>query len=74
MPGEAMTWEFDANVGIYKNWQLTDELRKLAAGACIVAPFTHAHGINFKPNAGEGATIQAPAASLRSSSVSCQFL
>ena len=57
MPGEAMTWEFDANVGIYKNWQLTDELRKLAAGACIIAPFTHAHGINFKPNAGEGVNI-----------------
>ena len=57
MPGDAMTWEFDAAVGIYKNFQLSNELRKVAAGATIVAPFTHAHGINFKPNAGEGVNI-----------------
>jgi len=52
-----MTWEYDAAIGIYKNHQLSNELRRVAAGACIVAPFTHSHGINFKPNAGEGVNI-----------------
>jgi len=57
MSGSAMNWEFDAALGIYKNHQLSNELRRVAAGACIVAPFTHPHGISFKPNAGEAVNI-----------------
>ena len=50
---DAFNWEFDAAVGIYKNLQLSKNLRKLAAGATIVAPFARDYGIGFKANAGQ---------------------
>ena len=50
---DAMNWTYDAAVGIYKNHQLSKKLLEVAAGACVVAPFAHDHGIGFKANAGE---------------------
>lgn len=50
-------WTFDANLGIYKNHQLSDKLLEVAAGACKVLPFTSDHGIGFKKNAGEMVNI-----------------
>ena len=57
MAGETLTWTYDTNKGILKNYQLSKMLRKVAAGKCIITPHTHSHGINFKPNAGEGINL-----------------
>lgn len=50
-------WTFDAEVGIYKNHQLSKKLLEVSAGACKVLPFTSDHGIGFKRNAGEMVNI-----------------
>jgi N4-gp56 family major capsid protein len=50
---DAFNWTFDAAVGIYKNHQLSKKLRKVAAGATIVAPFARDYGIGFKAHAGQ---------------------
>jgi len=50
---DASNWTFDAEVGVQKNHQISQKLRKAAAGACIVAPFARDYGIGFKAHAGQ---------------------
>jgi N4-gp56 family major capsid protein len=54
---QAHNWTFDANLGIYKNHQLSKKLLEVSAGECKVLPFTSDHGIAFKRNAGEVVNI-----------------
>jgi N4-gp56 family major capsid protein len=54
---QAHNWTFDAELGIYKNHQLSKKLLEASAGLCKILPFTHDHGIGFKKNAGEMVNI-----------------
>ena len=54
---QAHNWTFDANLGIYKNHQLSKKLLEVSAGECKILPFTSDHGIAFKRNAGEMVNI-----------------
>ena len=54
---QAHNWTFDANLGIYKNHQLSKKLLEVSAGECKILPFTSDHGIAFKRNAGETVNI-----------------
>jgi len=53
----AHTWIETKTVGILQNHQLSKKLLKVAAGKCLVLPFTHDHGIGVKRNAGEMVNI-----------------
>jgi len=53
----AHNWTFDAEVGIYKNHQLSKKLLEVSAAECKILPFTSDHGIAFKRNAGEMVNI-----------------
>ncbi len=48
-----MNWTFDADVGIYKNRELSNKLLERSLGACKVLPFTADHGISFGKKRGE---------------------
>ena len=54
---QAHNWTFDAELGIYKNHQLSKKLLEVSAGECKILPFTSDHGIAFKRNAGEMVNI-----------------
>jgi len=53
----AHTWTETKTVGILENHQLSKKLLKVAAGKCLVLPFTSDHGIGVKRNAGEYVNI-----------------
>jgi N4-gp56 family major capsid protein len=48
-----MNWQFDADVGVYKNRELSNKLLERSLGKCKVLPFTSDHGIQFGKKRGE---------------------
>lgn len=48
-----MNWTFDAEIGVYKNRELSDQLLFKAIERCKVVQFTQDYGIGFGKNRGE---------------------
>ena len=56
MPGTAMDWTFDSEIGVYKNRELSNKLLLVSVAACKVVPFTRPWE-GFGKNKGEYVNI-----------------